>query len=246
MSIDEIREAFESRTIPNLDLKRNEDGRYRFQAAQLAFRDFADGWQAARAPATGQRLGDILVVDIPLAEARSGSTTHQPVDCPDHIMRLAEATNKVAEDWRNRFVELSKQYDALLKRKVQQTVNDAGLALDDLSNATNIPDPNRPGQRIIGWRVDAKKAGLSDALFFLDRLKVLAATPEREAVTQDELKRELMGHPMLHTTCGDSVEPLPLVDMLTPAGESSIVRGIEEADNLAEALLERFDIRRRG
>jgi len=48
MSIDEIREAFESRRTPNLDLKRNEDGGYSYQAAQLAFRDFADGWQAAK------------------------------------------------------------------------------------------------------------------------------------------------------------------------------------------------------
>ena len=40
----ECRKAFEGRRIPNLDLKRDGDGGYHYQAAQLAFRDFADGW----------------------------------------------------------------------------------------------------------------------------------------------------------------------------------------------------------
>ena len=40
-------EAFESRRIPSLDLKRTEDGSYRYEAARMAFRDFCDGWHAA-------------------------------------------------------------------------------------------------------------------------------------------------------------------------------------------------------
>jgi len=48
--------------------------------------------------------------------------------------------------------------------------NQMGLKATDLTNAVNIPDPQRPGMRIIGWRVPVEKAGLSDALFFLERL----------------------------------------------------------------------------
>lgn len=48
MSDKGCRNAFEGRNTPHLDLKRNEDGTYHYQAAQLAFRDFADGWEAGR------------------------------------------------------------------------------------------------------------------------------------------------------------------------------------------------------
>jgi hypothetical protein len=43
---DEIRQAFENRKIPHLNLKRNKDGNYCYEAARIAFCDFADGWQA--------------------------------------------------------------------------------------------------------------------------------------------------------------------------------------------------------
>lgn len=44
---DKCREAFESRRIPNLDLTLRKDGGYLYEVAQMAYRDFADGWQAA-------------------------------------------------------------------------------------------------------------------------------------------------------------------------------------------------------
>lgn len=44
----ECRMEFELRAIPRLNLKRNADGSYRYQAAKLAFRDFLDGWRAAK------------------------------------------------------------------------------------------------------------------------------------------------------------------------------------------------------
>ena len=51
-----------------------------------------------------------------------------------------------------------------------------------LTNAVNIPDADNPGYRIIGWRVTNAEAGLSDALFFLDKMR-------RDA----EVARELLG-----------------------------------------------------
>lgn len=44
---DICREAFEVRRSPHLDLKRNKDGSYTYQAAKMAFADFSDGFQAA-------------------------------------------------------------------------------------------------------------------------------------------------------------------------------------------------------
>lgn len=44
------------------------------------------------------------------------------------------------------------------------------LSVTDLTNAVNLADPQSPGMRIIGWRVPVEKAGLSDALFFLENL----------------------------------------------------------------------------
>lgn len=45
----DCRAAFENRLIPNLNLKKNELGGYYYEAAIQAFRDFSDGWKAARA-----------------------------------------------------------------------------------------------------------------------------------------------------------------------------------------------------
>lgn len=46
-----------------------------------------------------------------------------------------------------------------------------GLTRADLKTAVNMPDKENPGQRIIGWRVPADKAGLSYALDFLGKIK---------------------------------------------------------------------------
>lgn len=45
-----MREAFEARKIPNLNLKRRDDGSYYYDVTAMAFRDFCDGaaWQQSR------------------------------------------------------------------------------------------------------------------------------------------------------------------------------------------------------
>lgn len=60
----DIRKAFEARSVPNLNLKRNDDGAYHYGVTRMAYRDFCDGYQAGRADERKRVMDEICDKDI--------------------------------------------------------------------------------------------------------------------------------------------------------------------------------------
>jgi hypothetical protein len=132
--------------------------------------------------------------------------------------------------------------EALVKEQpVEIRLLDESLAIRIVETLMRVTDRFRAAVNQTPVRDMAETLGEVEST-----IKAIEAATKRESITQEELKRTLMGHSMLHTKCGGSDSALPLVDMLTPGCDGNITRGIEEVDALAEALLENFDIRKRG
>lgn len=51
------------------------------------------------------------------------------------------------------------------------TIEERADAIVASTSTSNIPHPNHPGKRIVGWIVDENLAGLSDALFAMDVIR---------------------------------------------------------------------------
>jgi hypothetical protein len=52
--------------------------------------------------------------------------------------------------------------------------NERISAILSCKHRSNIPHPNHPGKRLVGWIVDEDVAGLSDSLFALEEIERLA------------------------------------------------------------------------
>lgn len=66
----------------------------------------------------------------------------------------------------------------------------------------------------------------------------------REISDVKAIQKILNGHKLIHHTIKGGDSHLPLVDLLTPEGDNSISRGMEETAEIAESIVERLSTRK--
>jgi hypothetical protein len=153
----DMREAFERRMVPNLDLTRDERGDYKYDVTRMAFRDFADGWQAASTTRPSVQLPD-----------------KSPESLARHFHDTFEA-NAITTGWQSQvsetpFAELHKEY----VQTMISTVCDVLVPLLQVERAQGFTEgakSARPAAVITEEMV--KAGGRAVAEVWVDDLKIL-------------------------------------------------------------------------